>query len=406
LAPPIIARVGDNVAAGCLAVTLTGPFCSINPTLHGMRHHTRRAMVRHGGKLGQYGAICRSEGRNRSLIATGCDFWADGPVRCGQGRWMMRRIGIVLFTLGLLVSAGPVRAEDFPSRRVTLVVAFSAGGPVDVVARVFADRLGQRWGVPVTVENRTGAGGNLAAALVAKAAPDGYTILFTATGVAINQSLMANPGFGIAELAPIAFPSVSSITLAVNPETPATTLEAFVAAHRTHNFTFGTAGIGSGAHLTAEYLFKALAKIEAIHTPFQGAPQASNALLGNHIDLISVATSDATPLIQQGRLRGLGVSGEARSPVMPDVPTLREQGFDLVTHGWVTVMVPARTPAAVAEALNAAFNDVIEDPDVRHRLVNSELNPRRQSLADAAQFLQTELATWSRMVGAIGLKLK
>jgi tripartite-type tricarboxylate transporter receptor subunit TctC len=128
--------------------------------------------------------------------------------------------------------------------------------------------------------------------------------------------------------------------------------------------------------------------------------------LGNHIDLISVASSDATPLIQQGRLRGLGVSGEARSPVMPDVPTLREQGFDLVTHGWVTVMVPARTPAAVAEALNAAFNDVIEDPDVRHRLVNSELNPRRQSLADAAQFLQTELATWSRMVGAIGLKLK
>jgi tripartite-type tricarboxylate transporter receptor subunit TctC len=91
---------------------------------------------------------------------------------------------------------------------------------------------------------------------------------------------------------------------------------------------------------------------------------------------------------------------------MPDVPTLREQGFDLVTHGWVTVMVPAKTPAAVAAALNAAFNDVAQDADVRHRLVNSELNPRRQSLAEAAQFLQTELATWSRMVGAIGLKLK
>jgi tripartite-type tricarboxylate transporter receptor subunit TctC len=297
-------------------------------------------------------------------------------------------------------------AEDFPSRRVTLIVGFSAGGPVDVVARVYADRLAQRWGVPVTVENRTGAGGNIAAALVAKSAPDGYTILFTATGVAINQSLMASPGFAVAELEPIAFPSVSSITLAVNPDNPATTLKEFVAAHRQQGFTFGTAGIGSGAHLTAEYLFKALAKIEAIHTPFQGAPQASNALLGNHIDLISVASSDATPLIQQGRLRGLGVSGEARSGVMPDVPTLREQGFDLVTHGWVTVMVPAKTPAAVAEALNAAFNDVTQDADVRHRLVNSELNPRRQSLADAAQFLQSELATWSRTVDAIGLKLK
>jgi tripartite-type tricarboxylate transporter receptor subunit TctC len=318
----------------------------------------------------------------------------------------MRLIGIVLFAAGLLASAGPVRAEDFPTRRVTLVVAFSAGGPVDVVARVFADRLAQRWGVPVTVENRTGAGGNIAAAFVAKAAPDGTTVLFTATGVAINQSLMANPGFALAELEPIAFPSISSITLAVNPDNPAATLKAFVAAHQTRNFTFGTAGIGSGAHLTAEYLFKALAKIEAIHTPFQGAPQASNALLGNHIDLISVASSDATPLIQQGRLRGLAVSGDARSSVMPDVPTLREQGFDLVTHGWVTVMVPAKTPAAVAEALNAAFNDVAQDPDVRHRLVNSELNPRRQSLAETAQFLQSELATWSRMVEAIGLKLK
>jgi len=319
---------------------------------------------------------------------------------------MLRLIAIVLLAAGLLVPAGAARAEEFPGRRVTLVVAFSAGGPVDVVARVFADRLAQRWGVPVTVENRTGAGGNIAAAFVAKAAPDGYTILFTATGVAINQSLVANPGFAIAELEPIAFLSVSSITLAVNPDNPATTLPAFVAAHRTQSFTFGTAGIGSGAHLTAEYLFKALAKIEAIHTPFQGAPQASNALLGNHIDLISVASSDATPLIQQRRLRGLAVSGESRSQVMPEVPTLREQGFDLVTHGWVTAMVPAKTPAAVAEALNAAINDVTQDPDVRQRLVNSELNPQRQSLADAAQFLRAELATWGRTVDAIGLKLK
>ena len=319
---------------------------------------------------------------------------------------MMRVVGTLVVAAALLAAAAPGRAEDFPSRRVTLVVAFSAGGPVDVVARVFADRLTQRWGVPVTVENRTGGGGNIAAALVAKAAPDGYTVLLTATGVAINQSLMANPGFAIAELEPIAFPSISSITLAVNPDNPATTLQQFVAAHRTQSFTFGTAGIGSGAHLTAEYLFRALARIEAIHTPFQGAPQASNALMGNHIDLISVASSDATPLLQQGRLRGLAVSGDARSRVMPDVPTLHEQGFDLVTHGWVIAMVPARTPAAVAAALNAAFSDVAQEADVRRRLVNSELNPQRQSLAEAAEFLRTELATWSRTVGAIGLKLR
>ena len=298
---------------------------------------------------------------------------------------------------------GEARAENFPTRRVTLIVAYSAGGPVDVVARVFAERLAQRWSVPVMVENRTGGGGNIAATLVAKAAPDGYTVLFSATAVAINQSLMANPGYAIAELTPVAFTSVSSITLAVNPTNPARSLGDFVAAHKAQNFTFGTAGIGSGAHLTAEYLFKALARIEAIHTPFQGAPQASTALMGNHIDLISVASSDATPLIQQGQLRGLGVSGEARNPAVPEVPTLREQGFDLVSHGWVVAMVPARTPTAVAEMLNAAINDVAQDPEVRRQLANSELVMRRYSLAEAAAFLDGEVTAWRRMVGAIGL---
>jgi tripartite-type tricarboxylate transporter receptor subunit TctC len=310
---------------------------------------------------------------------------------------------LLVFAAAVLV-AGLARAQDFPASRVTLVVAFSAGGPVDVVARVFAERLAERWGVPVTVENRTGAGGNIAAGIVAKAAPNGTTILFTATGVAINQSLNANPGFAIADLAPILFATLSTTTLAVNPDNPAHTLAEFFAAHKSGGFTFGTAGIGSAAHLTAEYLFKMLVHVDAIHTPFAGAPQAGTALLGNHIDMISVASSDAVPLIRQGQLRGLGVSGSERSAATPAVPTLREQGFDLVSHGWVVAMVPAKTPAAVAEKLNAALNDVAQDPDVRRKLANADLSPRRQSLSEAADFLHGEIANWSRMVGAIGLE--
>lgn len=303
----------------------------------------------------------------------------------------------------VLATTPSASAEDFPARRVTLVVAFAPGGPVDLLARVLAERLAQRWSVPVTVENRTGAGGNIAAAFVAKAAPDGYTVLLTATGVAINQSLGEHPGYAIGDLTPIIFPSISSTTIAVNPDNPARTLADFIAAHRAKGFTYGTAGIGSAAHLTAAYLFKTIAKVEAIHTPFQGSAQAGTALLGNFIDAISVATSDATHLVEQGRYRGLAISSESRSERMPGVPTLREQGFDLVTHGWVVVMVPARTPPAVAARLNNALNDVVQASDVRRRLVDADLAIRRQSLAEAADFLRQEVAAWRKMVEAIGL---
>ena len=310
---------------------------------------------------------------------------------------------IIATVLATVLAPTPSAAEDFPTRRVTLVVAFAPGGPVDLLARVLAERLAQRWNVPVTVENRTGAGGNIAAAFVAKAAPDGYTVLFTATGVAINQSLNEHPGYAIGDLTPILFPSVSSTTIAVNPDNPARTLSDFIAAHRAKGFTFGTAGIGSAAHLTAAYLFRAIAKVDAIHTPFQGSAQAGAALLGNFIDAISVATSDATPLVLQGRYRGLAISSESRSERMPAVPTLREQGFDLVTHGWVVAMVPAHTPPAVAATLNNAFNDVVQAPEVRRRMIDADLAKRRQSLAEAAEFLQQEVASWRKMVDAIGL---
>jgi tripartite-type tricarboxylate transporter receptor subunit TctC len=321
----------------------------------------------------------------------------------GRTGWW-RALAVIATMLATVLATTPsASAQDFPTRRVTLVVAFAPGGPVDLLARVLAERLAQRWGVPVTVENRTGAGGNIAAAFVAKAAPDGYTVLLTATGVAINQSLTEHPGYATGELTPILFPSISSTTIAVNPDNPARTLADFVATHRAKGFTYGTAGIGSAAHLTAAYLFKAIAKVEAIHTPYQGSAQAGTALMGNFIDAISVATSDATPLVQQGRYRGLAISSESRSERMPAVPTLREQGFDLVTHGWVVVMVPADTPPAVAATLSVAFNDVVQAADVRRRLVDADLATRRQSLAEAADFLQQELAAWRKMVDATGL---
>jgi tripartite-type tricarboxylate transporter receptor subunit TctC len=204
-----------------------------------------------------------------------------------------------LFSLSVLVVATGFASgqnSTYPPQRVSIIVGFAAGGPVDVIARLIAERLQARWGQPVVVENRPGAGGNLAAAMVARATPDGHTLLFTATGVAINQSLYDNPGYDLRDLVPISFSAINNLLLAVHIEEPARTLKDFIDMHRRRGFTVGTAGVGSGAHITAEYVFKVLAGADVIHTPYQGAAPATAALLGRHIDMISVAVGSFPPL--------------------------------------------------------------------------------------------------------------
>jgi tripartite-type tricarboxylate transporter receptor subunit TctC len=307
----------------------------------------------------------------------------------------------------LLLCPGAAAAQNYPAQRITILVGFAAGGPVDVIARIVADGLQRRWKEPVVVENRAGAGGNLAAAMVTKAQPDGYTLLFTATGVVINQSLYDNPGYSIADLVPISVAASNSLLFAVNPANPARTFTAFADAHKSKSFTFGTAGVGSGAHITAEYVFRVLTKVEAIHTPYQGSPQAVTALLGNHIDLVTVPFPDAVKQVQQGNLRALAISGSERSPALPDVPTFEETGIPrFSSSGWIAMFAPAKVDRAVAEALNAAVNDILDQAEVKARLDTLGFVPNRQSLADTAKRVERENEIWSRMVAAIGLKIK
>jgi tripartite-type tricarboxylate transporter receptor subunit TctC len=310
-------------------------------------------------------------------------------------------------TAALLLAPGAASAQHYPAQRVAILVGFAAGGPVDVIARIVADGLQKRWNQTVVVENRAGAGGNLAAATVTKANPDGYTLLFTATGVVINQSLYDHPGYSIHDLTPISVAATNNLLFAVNPGNPARTFGAFVDAHRSVSFTFGTAGVGSGAHITAEYVFRVLTRIEGVHTPYQGSPQAVSALLGNHIDLVTVPFPDAVKHVQQGGLRALAISGIARSPALPEVPTFEETGIPrFSSSGWIALFAPAKTDPAIAGALNAAVNDILAQPDVKTRLDALGFNANRQSLADTAKRLDMEMEIWSRMVSAIGLKIK
>jgi tripartite-type tricarboxylate transporter receptor subunit TctC len=320
-----------------------------------------------------------------------------------------RWLGYVVLLTSAVAMDARAQTLDYPTQRITIVAGFAAGGSVDAIARVIAEKLQERWARPVVVENRTGATGNLAAAAVARANPDGHTLLFTATGVAINQSLYESPGFSIKDLTPISFSAVNTVVFAVNPKHPARTLQEFVQqfVHSGKSFVFGTAGTGSGAHITAEYFFKVLAKVDAVHTPYQSGAQAATALLGGHIDLISVAQPDAAAHVRQGTLRALAVSGARRSEALPDTPTFDEAGFPgFSASGWIAMFVPARTSREIALKLNAAVNDILQTPDVRQRLDAVGFSPNTQSLDGAAAFLRLELDNWGRMVKAIGLTIR
>jgi tripartite-type tricarboxylate transporter receptor subunit TctC len=313
----------------------------------------------------------------------------------------------IIAALLLAATANPSPAQDYPGQRINIMVGFAAGGPVDVIARIIADGLQRRFGQTVVVENRAGAGGNLAAALVSKAAPDGYTLLFTATGVVINQSLYDNPGYSIRDLAPISIAAGNSLVFAVHPSNAAHTLADFVSAHRQKSFTFGTAGVGSGAHITAEYFFRVLAKVDSIHTPYQGSPPAVSALLGNHIDLVSVPQPDVAQQVRQGNLRALALSGATRTETLPEVPTFGEQGYaGFVSQGWIGAFAPARTDPAIVAKLNVAVNEILQTQETKSRLDAVGFVANRQSLPETIARLEHEQANWAKMVDAIGLRIK
>ena len=214
----------------------------------------------------------------------------------------------------VVLGACEAGAQTYPARDITFVVAFAPGGVADTLARFVGKGLSERLGRTVVVENRGGAGGNIAAAAVARAAPDGYTLLVTTTAVAINETLRPNKGFAASDLKPIAIVASSPEALVTGPGNPAASLADFLKAAKGKNITFGSAGAGSGSHIAAEYFFKEIAKISAMHVPFQGGAPAIAATIGNQIDAMATTLGGgAAAQIASGKLKGLGVaSAQAR----------------------------------------------------------------------------------------------
>jgi tripartite-type tricarboxylate transporter receptor subunit TctC len=284
-----------------------------------------------------------------------------------------------------------------------MMVAFPAGGLADIIARLVAQKLEQRLKESVIVENRGGAGGNIAAKTVAGAAADGYTLLATTTALAVNITASKTKGFEAGDLRPVAIVAISPDVLAVNPANPAKTLKEFVANAKSKSFTYGSAGVGTGPYVGAEYFFREIAKVQYVQVPFQGGAPAITAVLGNHVDAIVLTLPPVTPHIRSGALRGLGVAAPKRNSTIPNVPTYAEAGFPGVqSQSWVGFFLPGKTPDAVVQKLNTEINALMKEPDSIEKLAKAGFDPVVKDLPETNAYFKAEVDSWGKMVKAIG----
>jgi tripartite-type tricarboxylate transporter receptor subunit TctC len=314
-----------------------------------------------------------------------------------------RVLAVAALALGTPMAADAQDAAKYPTKRVNLVVGFAAGGFADTLARTIGQKLQEKWGQPVTIENRAGAGGNTAAKFVASAAPDGHTILVTTTAIAINETLYKTREYQLGELTAVAMPASSAESLAVHPSKPSGSLKEFLDWAKDKEITFGSAGVGSGSHIAAEYFFKNIAKTKANHVPFRGGALSVQAGVGNQIDVVASSFGSA-PQVNEGKLKGLAVASTERSVSMPQVATFAEAGFpDFVAESWVGFFVPAKTNPAIVEKLNAAINEIISDNGAKKHLTGLGYELTARSVADSNKYLASEVQNWATMVKAIGI---
>jgi tripartite-type tricarboxylate transporter receptor subunit TctC len=297
--------------------------------------------------------------------------------------------------------AQPAWAQTYPTQTITFQVAFAAGGIADVVARLVGQKLSERLGHTVVVENRGGAGGNLAARSVSGASADGYTILATTTSLAVNETATRNKGFSADDLRAIAIVAFSPDILAVHSSNPAKDLREFLKSPK--NFTYGSAGVGTGPHIGAEYFFREVVKVQAVHVPFTGGAPAVAAAIGNHVDAVVLTLPTVVPPITQGLLRGLGVASATRNSAVPDVPTYGEMGFPNVYSGsWVGFFAPAKTPDAIVIKLNGEINAIMREPEAQQKLKTIGFDVMIKTVGEASDYFRSEVADWGKMIRAIG----
>ena len=319
---------------------------------------------------------------------------------------MRKNIVRALALAAMSAIAGTCFAQDWPSKPVRIIVPFAPGGPVDIIARIVGVKLNDAFGQQFVIENRTGAGGNIGAAAVAKSAPDGYTVLITSSAIAVNVSLYSDPGYNAErDFLAVAIPASQPNMIIVNASMPAHTLPELISQSKGKKIAFASPGSGTTPHLTGENILRVIAKLDVTPIHFRGAGLAVTAVVQSEPPIGCMAISGPLAQVKAGKLRALAVSSAKRIPALPDVPTFAEAGFPgIEDYTWVGVFLPAGTPAAIAQKLNDAVNRAIESPDVRERLAANAFDPVGGSQQKAAEYVKTEIVKWAKVVRDTGAK--
>jgi tripartite-type tricarboxylate transporter receptor subunit TctC len=305
-----------------------------------------------------------------------------------------------------LVVTLPAAAQDYPKRPIELVVPFVAGGTTDNIARLMAQRFSESWGQTVVVNNRAGGGSTIGTNAVAKAPPDGHTLLVTTIGFAINAGLQKLPYDPIGDFTPIAELASLPLVLVVHASVPATNLQEFIALAKSKpgGWDYASSGTGTSPHLAAE-MFKSMAGIELVHVPFKGNAEAMNSLMGGHVKIYFALVPAVLQHIKTGALRAIAVTTEERLPYLPDVPTIAELGFPgYEISSWQGVFAPAGTPKDVVGKINGELVRMLNVPEIRRRILQEGADPVGSTPDAFATRVKNEITKWTKVIKTSGIQ--
>jgi tripartite-type tricarboxylate transporter receptor subunit TctC len=319
----------------------------------------------------------------------------------------MKRLIRIAAVLAMAGTSALCAAQSYPARPVKLVVPLSQGSATDTLSRLIAQKLGEAWGQTVVVENQPGANGIPATAGVVKAAPDGYTLIMIAANHVINASLYSKlPYDTLKDVKPIVRIAFTPLVLSVHPSVPAKSLAEFIALARAQpgKLNFGSAGSGSATHLAGE-MFKTMAGVNLTHVPYKAVSQAQTDLMGGQIESMFVVLSAAIPQINAGKIRGLGVTSAKRVPQLPQVPSVDEAGvpgFEVLS--WIGLAGPAGMPEDVVNKIHADVAKIVNQPEIRERIIGHALQPALMPPREFATFMATDQSKWAEVVKASGAR--